>query len=264
MSESWHDYKILDHPAILNLIFYPRADDYEPVDTERSTGFMVPVEGGIHISCRFFFGKKDNVNMLFFHGNGELAGEYEDIGLAFNNIGINLFVADYRGYGGSSGRPTVSNMIKDAHPVASWFNRFLEDKGYTGNRFIMGRSLGSASAIDLAAGHSAWYRGVVIESGFCDISDLLGRLGPAMNPPGQLATVSPGFSRVMKITMPALIIHGEYDSIVPLTEGEKIYRNIGSEEKRLVIVPDADHNTIFAEGADLYLRELAGFIDKYR
>ncbi len=263
MNENWHDYKVLDHPAILNFIFYPRSDDYELPDTERSTGFLVPADDGINISCRFFFGKKDNVNMLFFHGNGELAGEYEDVGMAFNDTGINLFAADYRGYGRSSGRPTVSDMIKDAHSIAGWFNQFLEEKGYGGSRFVMGRSLGSASAIDLAAGHPVWYKGVIIESGFCDVSDLLGRLGLALNQPGQKAAAAPGFDRVMKISMPALIIHGEYDSIVPPAEGEKIYRNIASREKRLVIVPDADHNTIFAEGADLYLRELAAFVDKY-
>jgi hypothetical protein len=263
MNENWYDYKVLDHPAILNFIFYPRSDDYELPDTEQSTGFLVPADEGINISCRFFFGKKDNVNMLFFHGNGELAGEYEDVGMAFNDRGINLFAADYRGYGRSNGRPTVSDMIKDAHSIAGWFNQFLEEKGYGGSRFVMGRSLGSASAIDLAAGHPVWYKGVIIESGFCDVSDLLGRLGPALNQPDRKAAAAPGFDRVMKISMPALIIHGEYDSIVPPAEGEKIYRNIASQEKRLVIVPDANHNNIFAEGADLYLRELVTFVDKY-
>jgi hypothetical protein len=183
--------------------------------------------------------------------------------MAFNDRGINLFAADYRGYGRSNGRPTVSDMIKDAHSIAGWFNQFLEEKGYGGSRFVMGRSLGSASAIDLAAGHPVWYKGVIIESGFCDVSDLLGRLGPALNQPDRKAAAAPGFDRVMKISMPALIIHGEYDSIVPPAEGEKIYRNIASQEKRLVIVPDANHNNIFAEGADLYLRELATFVDKY-
>lgn len=263
MNEGWQDYKMLDHPAILNSIFYPRANDYELPDTERSAGFLIPVAGGISISGRFFYGDKNNVNFLFFHGNGELAGEYEDIGRAFNGTGINLFVADYRGYGRSGGRPTVSHMIKDAHLIGDWFNRFLEGKGYTGSRFVMGRSLGSAPAIDLAAGHPDWYRGVVIESGFCDVSDLLGRFGMTLDPPGQKAEASPGFDRVTKITMPALIIHGEYDSIVPLPEGEKIYRNIASQEKKLVIVPDADHNSIFAEGTELYLRELAAFAVKY-
>lgn len=261
MGESWQDYQKLDHPAVLNFIFYPRRDDYELPDTERSTGFRVPVGDGISISCRFFFGRADNANILFFHGNGELAGEYEGTGMAFNNTGINLMVADYRGYGSSNGRPAVSHMIKDAHAVGDWFNRFLDNKGYAGSRFVMGRSLGSAPAIDLAAGHPDWYRGVVIESGFCDVSDLLGRMGLAINPPGQKAA-TPGFNRVRLITMPALIIHGEYDSIVPLEQGEKIYRNIGSQEKRLVIVPDADHNNIFEVGADLYLREMAGFVDK--
>lgn len=262
MSESWQDYTVFDHPAVSGFIFYPRADGYRLPDTERSTGFLVPAGSGIHISCRFFFGDKANINVLFFHGNGELAGEYEEIGLLFNNTGINLFVADYRGYGGSSGRPTVSSMIKDAHSVAAWFNQFLQDKGYTGSRFIMGRSLGSSPAIDLASSHPGWYSGVIIESGFCDVSDLLGRLGQALRPPGQPPAVSPGFSRVMKINIPALIIHGEYDSIVPLSEGEKIYRNIGSGEKKLVVVPGADHNDIFAVGADLYLRELSDFIKK--
>lgn len=264
MSQDWQDYEVLDHPAILNFIFYPRADDYKLPDTERSMCFLVPVDDGINISCRFFSGNQRNSNFLFFHGNGELAGEYEDYGRIFNDTGINLFVADYRGYGASGGRPTVSHMIKDAHLIGSWFNRFLEDKGYAGSRFVMGRSLGSGSAIELAAVHPEWYRGVVIESGFCDVSDLLGRLGLALNQGGREASASPGFDRVTKISMPALIIHGEYDSIVPLAEGEKIYRNIASREKRLVIVPDADHNTIFAEGEDLYLRELADFIDKYQ
>jgi alpha-beta hydrolase superfamily lysophospholipase len=263
MNEGWQDYEILDHPAIVNFIFYPRANDYELPDNERSTGFLVPVADGINISCRFFSGNKNNANILFFHGNGELAGEYEDIGSAFNSAGINLFVADYRGYGRSGGRPIVSHMIKDAHLIGDWFNRFLEGKNYTGSRFVMGRSLGSASAIDLAAGHPDWYSGVVIESGFCDVSDLLGRLGMVLKQSGQKAAASPGFDRVTRITMPALIIHGEYDSIVPLAEGEKIYRNIASQEKKLVIVPDADHNSIFAEGTELYMREMAAFVVKY-
>jgi alpha-beta hydrolase superfamily lysophospholipase len=262
MSENWQDYKILDHPAILNFIFYPRADDYMLPDTERSTGFLVPVGDGISISCRFFPCNKSNVNVLFFHGNGELAGEYEEVGRVFNDAGINLFVADYRGYGGSGGRPTVSHMIKDAHMIGGWFNRLMDEKGYKGSRFVMGRSLGSASAIDLAAAHPDWYRGVVIESGFCDVSDLLGRLGLVLDQRGRETALSPGFDRVMKISIPALIIHGEYDSIVPLAEGEKIYRNIASREKKLVIVPDADHNTIFAEGRDLYLRELTAYFEK--
>jgi len=264
MADSWQEFRAFDHPAILNFIFYPRQDDFRPADTAWSTGYMVPVGEGIDIYCRFYFGDAQNANLLYFHGNGELASEYEDIGIAFNNIGLNLFVADYRGYGGSGGRPTVSGMMKDVHPIARWFRQFLNDKAYMGSRFIMGRSLGSGPAIELAAAYPSDFRGIVIESGFCDVTDLLGRMGRILQQPGLPVPPSPGFDRVIKITMPALVIHGQYDSIVPLAEGEKIFRNIASADKKMVIIPEADHNTIFAEGMELYLRELGEFVRKHK
>jgi alpha-beta hydrolase superfamily lysophospholipase len=264
MGNSWQEFQAFDHPAILNFIFYPRQDDYRQLDTEGATGYMVPVEEGVDISCRFYFGDAENANLLFFHGNGELASEYEDVGSAFNSIGLNLFVADYRGYGGSGGRPSVTSMIKDAHRIARWFKQFLNDKAYAGSRFIMGRSLGSAPAIELAAAYPSDFRGMVIESGFCDVTDLLGRMGQVLRQPGRAVPASPGFDRVIKITMPALVIHGQYDSIVPLEEGEKIIRNVASADKKMVIIPEADHNTIFAEGLELYLRELGEFVRRHK
>jgi alpha-beta hydrolase superfamily lysophospholipase len=264
MAHSWQEFKAYDHPSILNLLFYPRRDDYRPIDTARETGYSVPVGEGVEISCRFFFGDAENDNLLFFHGNGELASEYEEIGVAFNSIGLNLFVADYRGYGDSGGRPSVTGMMRDSHPIARWFKQFLKDKNYTGSRFIMGRSLGSAPAIELAAAYPADFRGVVIESGFCDVADLLGRMGRILQQPGRATAASPGFDRVVEITVPALIIHGQYDSIVPLEEGEKIFRNVASTDKKMVIIPEADHNTIFAEGIELYLRELGDFVVRHK
>jgi len=264
MADNWQEFEVFDNPAVLNFIFYPRPDDYRPADTDGSKGYMVPVGEGIDISCRFYFGDAANANLLFFHGNGELASEYGDIGIAFNNIGLNLFVADYRGYGGSGGRPSVSGMMRDAHAIAGWFQQFLNDKEYTGSRFIMGRSLGSGPAIELASAYPHDFRGMVIESGFCDVKDLLGRMGRILQQPGQAVPPSPGFDRVVKITMPALVIHGQYDSIVPLGEGEKIFRNVASADKKMVIIPGADHNTIFAEGMELYLHELGDFVQKYK
>jgi len=264
MADSWQEYEAFDHPAILNFIFYPRRDDYRPADSGGSTGYMIPVGEDVDISCRFYFGDAQNANLLFFHGNGELAGEYEDIGAAFNSIGLNLLVVDYRGYGSSGGKPSVSGMMRDAHPIAQWFQQFLNDKGYKGGRFIMGRSLGSGPAIELAAAYPSDFRGMVIESGFCDVTDLMGRMGRILQQPGRTVPPSPGFDRVAKITLPALVIHGQYDSIVPLDEGEKIFRNVATADKKMVVIPEADHNTIFAEGMELYLRELGEFVRKHK
>ena len=138
MHESWHDYKILDHPAILNFIFYPRADDYELPDTERSTGFLAPVGDGISISCRFFFGNKKNANVLFFHGNGEIVADYAELAKVYTRMGINFMPIDYRGYGRSSGSPTVTTMLKDAQQAFCFARQWLRDHGYAG-RFVVTR-----------------------------------------------------------------------------------------------------------------------------
>jgi alpha-beta hydrolase superfamily lysophospholipase len=262
MTESWEEYKVLDHPSLLNFIFYPRPDDFILPDSEAMQNYDLEVEEHLTVSCTFYFRDNNAANMLFFHGNGELAGEYLDVGGIFNKAGINLFVADYRGYGRSGGKPTVSGMIKDAHPIFKGFKQAVADKGFGGGCFIMGRSMGSASAIELAAAYPGEFKGLVIESGFCDVADLLSRLGISLVQRGSDANLLPGLERVKKISMPALVMHGEYDSIVPLEEGRKIYANLGSVEKKMVIIPGADHNTIFAEGMEQCLKELKLFIDK--
>jgi uncharacterized protein len=259
MEESWKDFEFLDHPSLVNYIFYPRTDDYIPADPDHIINVDLPVEEHITISCQFYFCDSSGPCILYFHGNGELASEYEDVGMILNGAGINLFVADYRGYGRSGGRPSISNMMKDTQGVLEGFKSTLKKRGFNGSCFVMGRSLGSASAMELAANHPGEFKGLIIESGFCDIADLIGRLGlPSAH------TETPGLDRVRRIEMPALIIHGEYDSIVPLPEGEKIFRNLKSIDKRMAVIPDADHNSILVVGMDLYMRELKDFIRRHK
>ena len=68
----------------------------------------------------------------------------------------------------------------------------------------------------------------------------------------------------LMIAIPALIIHGQNDSIVPLAEGKRLYDSIGAGDKRLLIIPGADHNDIFYRGMELYLEALKEFVDAHR
>ena len=262
MKDSWKEFEFLDNPSLINYLFYPRPDYYAQPDSDHTLHVDLPVDDGISISCQLYFGDKNDPCILFFHGNGELASEYEEVGVIFNGAGISLFVADYRGYGRSGGRPTVSNMLKDSHGLLTGFKRTLAERGFQGSHFIMGRSLGSASAIELAANYPGEFKGLIIESGFCDITDLLGRLGLPPVDAQRSGYETPGLDRVRRISIPSLIIHGEYDSIVPLAEGEKIFRNLVSADKRMVVVPNADHNSVFVDATDLYMRELGDFIKR--
>ena len=262
MAEPWQEFKYLDRAEILSYIFYPRRDTEDVPSVPNAEACFIPVDDNITISCRFYMGKPGYSNVLYFHGNGEIASDYDEIGAIFNGIGINLFVADYRGYGQSSGSPTLSSMIEDAHPIYQGFKVVLSEQGYSGKKFIMGRSLGSASAIELAYNYQDELSGLIIESGIANMFKLMSSVGFPISLLGIDDTKTPtGLELIQKIKIPTLIIHGEYDQIVPVEEGKTNYENVAAKEKRLVIIPGVDHNTIFALGANQYLEALKKFVN---
>lgn len=261
MAEPWYELRHLDRAEVLRFVFYPRRDFEDSPRVPNSESCYIPVDDEVTISCRFYKGDEKHPNILYFHGNGEIASDYDEIGTIFNGIGLNLFVADYRGYGRSSGSPTLSSMIKDAHPIYRGFKVVLAEKGFSGKLFIMGRSLGSASAIELAYNYQDELSGLIVESGFANLFKLLGYLGFPTALLGLDDSKTPtGLELIKEIQIPTLILHGEYDQLVPVEEGKTLYENVGAKDKRLVIIPGVNHNTIFAWGADQYLNALKDFI----
>jgi|YelNatPaOPRAMG01_1025707.scaffolds.fasta_scaffold09137_4 alpha-beta hydrolase superfamily lysophospholipase len=262
--KTWSELAFLDKPEILQFVFYPRRDFLPTLPLANVMSSLLTMRDGASISFCFYFGSKKHPNILLFHGNGELASDYIDIGAIFNDLGLNLFVADYRGYGRSDGSPTLTNMIADAHDVFSGFKKVLQSNGFVGKLFIMGRSLGSASAIELAYHYQNEFSGMIIESGFVNIFNLLAYLGFPLKPMGITVPREPsGVQMVRQVRLPALVIHGEHDRIVPLEEGKSLYRNIGTDDKQMVVIPGVDHNTIFSGGMEQYLGALKTFVSAH-
>jgi alpha-beta hydrolase superfamily lysophospholipase len=178
------DYSKMDRPEILMFLFHPRPEwgDYQP---ETSAGDMlIQVEKEVAVGARLHKAGKNNPCILFFHGNGEIVADYNDIGPLYTKMGINFLVADYRGYGRSSGRPTITAMMRDAHVIFEYVQGWLNERGFAGPLIAMGRSLGSASALELAAHYSNDIDGLIIESGFAYARLLLTLLGIDMEAMG--------------------------------------------------------------------------------
>jgi hypothetical protein len=254
----------LDRPDILQFIFYPRKDLRSEPTVANATDYFISVEEEVTIGCRFYPISQDAPNILFFHGNGEIVADYDYIAPLYNQKGINLFVADYRGYGLSTGTPTFSTMISDAHILFRQCSHMLQERHYTGSLFLMGRSLGSASAVELAYHYQSQIKGLIIESGFANILGLFEHLGFPVKSLG--ITEEPQFSNLIKIrsiSIPTLIIHAEYDQLIPFTEAQDLFNNLATEEKHLVVIPRADHNTILVLGTEQYFQALEEFIFKF-
>ena len=84
------------------------------------------------VSCRFYKGNAEWPWILFFHGNGEVVSDYDEISPFYFKRKINLVVADYRGYGKSGGTPTITDMLSDAHQSVRGSEKGTGSKGLEG------------------------------------------------------------------------------------------------------------------------------------
>jgi alpha-beta hydrolase superfamily lysophospholipase len=255
------DLSPFDRPEVSQFIFYPRRD---PPPEDTIALYPVEVGGGISVVCRFYPAPEGDgiATILYFHGNGETAGDYDLVSSLYTALGINLFVADYRGYGLSTGEPTISHILRDAHPIFERLRSILGEGGYPEAVFVMGRSLGSAPAIEVAFQSHHALRGLIVESGFSDASRLLSYIGLPLNLPQQHEEDFPNGYKMRSIRIPTLIIHAAEDHLIPLREGEELLRLSAAEKKRLVVIPRADHNTLMMVGRERYFQEIEEFITR--
>jgi pimeloyl-ACP methyl ester carboxylesterase len=252
------DYALIDQRGLARGLFFPRRDVSGP--PAGAADHRVEVEVGVHVAGRFYALDRSKPALLFFHGNGEIASDYDMIAPVYHEIGANLFVVDYRGYGGSDGVPSFASLIADAHPVLAYFHALLDEQGFTARRFVMGRSLGSLPAAELAATAPERLAGLIIESGAPDLARLRQRAGIDDSDLEIAELVEAHAARLAPIRLPVVQIHGEWDEIIPLEHGRAFHDQLTTDEKQWVVIPGAGHNDIGWVGRERYFETLARFI----
>ena len=262
MTKDAFGYSKLDQPGVVQLLFHPRKElDLKP--PPGSIDCDIFVEQDVRIGTRFHMAGMEDPNILFFHGNGEVVSDYDSIGPIYNEHGLSLLAADYRGYGRSGGVPTVTSMMRDSHVIFEEVQHWLRDAKRTGPLVVMGRSLGSACALELAASHAGDLSGLIIESGFARTVPLLQCLGIDTQALG--ITESDGFNNAQKIAQfdkPTLIIHAQHDQLIPVMSAEILQVECAARSKEFRMVPGADHNTVMMRSGKSYFEGIKQFTDK--
>ena len=144
--------------------------------------------------------------LLMFHGNGEVATDYDRFATIYLRLGVRLCVVDYRGYGWSSNLPTKSStMLSDASEVLFQIERVKAAASLPpdANVILFGRSMGSIAAAHLAAVAPQVFAGFVFESAIATESGVR----HVLETTDKVAAIPP--------EKPVLIIHGDVDAIVP-------------------------------------------------
>lgn len=250
----------LDRPDVLRILFHPRPDPA----SRRGDGHdvRIPVAEGVRVSGRLHVAGEDSPVILLFHGNGEIASDYDGISRLYTGMGISLLVADYRGYGTSDGAPTCSALLADAMATYRSLPDILSDHKLKGSRlFIMGRSLGSAAAIEIASRAGNEIKGLIIESGFAHTFPLIERLGgPSLTHMSEEASGFNNAGKIERVHVPTLIIHGEEDFIIPFTDGKALFSHCGAGDKRFVSIPGAGHNDLLLRGPRDYFDAIRAIV----
>lgn len=181
--------------------------------------------------------------ILYFHGNGASLRWRVDRFRALTADGTGLVALSYRGYGGSSGRPTETGLISDASAAYA----FTLARYGAPRIALWGESLGSGVAVALASERPVGH--VVLESPFTSAADV----GAARYwfVPVRLLMKDQFRSdlRIGKVTAPVLVLHGEADTIVPIALGERLYGLINAP-KRFARFPGVGHNDLGARAVE--------------
>lgn len=252
----------MDYTQIERVFFHPRSTKKTEAPAD-AVNIDVPVATDISLGCRLFSHGKDAPTLIFFHGNGEIVSDYDDIGPLYLEEGLNFLVCDYRGYGWSGGTPRLDSFLHDADATFVFLRDWLAQQGYTGPLFVMGRSLGSACAIEIAARHADAISGLIIESGFARTLPLAQVLGLDLAAMGIREEDSfDNGGKIASVTKPTFILHGQHDQLIPLWQAETLQAASGAQQKELQIVPGADHNSLIAVAGKRYFAAIRAFIEK--
>ena len=198
--------------------------------------------------------------VLYLHGNGSNVGANVEHANRFHRLGLSVFAIDYRGYGKSQGDfPSESQVYEDAQ--LAW-DYLVKQRGVNPNQiYIYGHSLGGAIAIDLAVRHPE-AAGLIVEGSFTstramvDFQKGLFWLFPI---DWLLTQRFDSLSKVDRLQMPVLFIHGTADKVVPVEMSKKLF-DAAPEPKQLYIVPDGGHNNVAQIGGAEYLQIVSQFL----
>jgi uncharacterized protein len=210
---------------------------------------------GIKLNAYFFAAPQSSRVILWFHGNAENIGMGIGQLKALEQLGVNVFELDYRGYGKSEGSPGEAGVYRDAEAAYSYLaqSRHFDPKSI----FIYGHSLGGAVAVDLASRYECG--GLIVESSFTSVPEMASHIYRV-----SLARYIPksrfdSLGKIARVKAPVLIIHGTGDPVVPFAMGRRLYE-AASEPKTFLPIEGGGHDDPYVVGGRAYFNRLGAFI----
>jgi uncharacterized protein len=189
--------------------------------------------------------------ILYFHGNGDyLAGFFGRFRQLIAD-GTGVVALSYRGYAGSSGRPSEQGLLRDAAAAYAFTTaRYSADK-IVGWGFSLGTGVAVALASEQPVGK------LILEAPYTSLADVAAAAFPIF--PVRLAMKDPFHSdrRIAQVRVPLLMMHGARDPTIPIAFGEQLFAR-ANDPKKFVRFDHGGHNDLDDFGAAATARQFIG------
>ena len=244
---------ILDHPIVSSRYFFPRRD---PI----ADPHWVEAADGSRLACYYQAVHPDAKTVVYFHGNGEVVADYlPDFPEWMARAGCNCLLAEYRGYGMSTGHPALVGMLEDVVPIIRSLN--IPDHKIV----LFGRSIGSLYALHGVYQHPQ-LASLIIESGVADITQrffqrvLPEELGTSKTDVvDELRKYFDYAQKLGSFQGQTLVMHTRFDELIDAHQAEMLY-TVAREPKQLKIFHQGGHNDIFFRNRAEYMQLVEAFL----
>jgi len=221
---------------------------------------------------------KDNAKgtVILFHGHGGSRSNIVNEANAFHNFGYNVCMTDFRAHGKSEGN-TCTIGYRESADVKTTYD-YVVSKGEK-NIILYGISLGAATIAKAMTDYKEIQPSkVILEMPFATLQDAVkGKLRTLHLPDEPLTSllifwggVEQGFwtyhlkpeEYAKNIHVPVLMQWGKNDIRVTRTETDTVFKNLGTNQKQLVIYNNSGHQSLLKNERDKWLTTIKGFLQK--
>ena len=224
------------------LLYFP-SHSYATLTTAHAhkafTEISVKTRDGIELKGWYAPASGKPCTIVFFHGNGDSLANAAQIAGPYIDHGYGFLLTEYRGYSGLPGTPTETGLYDDARAYLNYLN----SRGIAGREVIpYGHSLGTGIAVQMASEYDVG--GVMLLAPYLSIPKVARDSFPFF--PSSLLALDrfDNEKKIKRIHAPLLIGNGSADTLVPPSQGEKLY-SLANDPKEFHSLPGAGHNDAF-------------------
>ncbi|KQC29145.1 alpha/beta hydrolase [Flagellimonas eckloniae] len=223
---------------------YSFAHDFEEIFLNTSDGAKL---NAIHFKT-----ERPKGLILYFHGNAGDLSRWGQITSSFVELGYDVLVMDYRGYGKSTGKLSEEALYTDAHLFYSHALKTYTEE----NIIIYGRSLGASIATHLASNTNP--AKLILETPFYSLLDVAQDRFPFFPIKHVLKYEMSSYKYIKTVNAPIRIFHGTVDNVVAYESGLKLFEAIPNSDKKMYTIENGNHNDlndfeVYRKGIELEL-----------